>query len=139
MPRQKTERGPHHESVLSRNMRKLVLAQTEHNSVNAWVKRYTGLTQSTINRICNGTADASVSQLTHICEAIGYAPWQLLHPDFDPRRSSPPLGDPKAMRMATIYASIDDDIMRQRAAAIMEQFAPDAPAPSPRKARQADQ
>jgi hypothetical protein len=124
MSRTKTERGPHHESLLAINLRRLVAAQTENGAVNAWVRRFDALGQTTINRICNGTADARIEMLVRIAEATGYEPWQLLHPEFSPDRM-PPLHDPQAMRVAAIYASITDPAMKRKALAIMEQFAPD--------------
>ncbi len=67
--------------------------------------------------------DASVSVLEQIEDKTGYAPWQLLHPDFNPV-TMPPMMDPRAMRVAAIYAAIEDETDKRRAEAIMEQFAP---------------
>ena len=123
MSRAAETQGPLFDSRLATNMRRLIGAQ----SVNAWCERFK-LPQSTINKICRGTRDATVSVLETIEERTGYACWQLLHPDFDPR-VSPPTADPRSMRVASIFASIQDDRDKLRAEAIMEQFAPTEPAP----------
>jgi hypothetical protein len=129
MGRSKTVRGPHYDSVVARNLRALIDREAE-GSVNAWATRHR-LLQTTVNRIANGSSDCSVSTLLDICTATGYALWQLVRDDFDPR-AVPPALDARAMRIAAIYASIKDDATKRIAEAVMEQFAGDqAPADPP--------
>lgn len=121
MSRASEVQGDLYQSVLAVNLRRLVAHQSE-GSVNAWCARH-DLPQSTINKICTGQRSATVTLLDEIQEKTGYAPWQLVHPDFDPVRM-PPMMDPSSMRVAAIYANITDARDRRRAEAIMEQFAP---------------
>ena len=129
----KTVRGPHYDSVLARNLRLLVELEAG-NSVNTWSKK-TEINQSTVNRICNGTMDTKLSTLLDIAYKSGYAPWQLIMDGFDPR-IHPPMLNARAMRVAAIYAQIESAVDQDRAASIMEQFAPagdeDEPAAQPR-------
>ena len=122
MPRPKTVRGPFYDSLLARNLRALIAHQAE-GSINVWAKRYE-VNQSTLNRYCNGTTDATLGNLQDLLEPAHYQAWQLLHPDFDPR-VMPPMLDARAQRVATIFSSIKSETDRDRAEAIMEQFAPD--------------
>ncbi len=108
-------------TVLARNVRACIEYECS-GSVNAWVAKYPGLSQSTVNKIANGTQNPSVSVLEGIAEKTGYAAWQLLHPDFSPR-TMPKLMDARAMRVAAIYSAITDEKERKRVGAIMEQFA----------------
>lgn len=120
------DKRPHRDSRLAVNLRELIAYQSD--SVNAWATAR-GLNQSTINRIANGTTDCTVSALFAIADATGYEPWQLLHPDFDPR-ATPPLADERAMRVAAIFSQINGEIDKRRAESIMEQFAPEESVPS---------
>lgn len=125
MSRPATVKGNLYESRLAHNLRRLI-AHEAGGSVNAWCAANPPLKQSTINKLVNGTRDASVSVLEDIEDATGYSAWQLLHPDFDPRRM-PPMADARALRVAAIYAGIKEPMLRDKAEAIMEQFAPDQP------------
>lgn len=122
MSRATEVQGATYGSVLAVNLRRLVAHQSG-GSVNAWSARYK-LPQSTINKICTGQRSATLTVLEQIESATGYAPWQLLHPDFDPVKM-PPMMDGRAMRVAAIYANIAEPRDKDRAEAIMEQFAPD--------------
>ena len=82
------------------------------------------MNQSTLNRYCNGSTDITMEKVGYIAEKTGYAPWQLLHPDFDTRRM-PPMMDARTMRVAAVFSNIADERDRARAEAIIEQFAPD--------------
>lgn len=127
MSRTAEVKGDLYQSRLAVNLRRLIDHQAD--SVNAWCCRHE-LPQSTINKICRGQRDASVSVLEQIEDKTGYAPWQLLHPEFDPA-VMPPAADPRAMRVAAIFSGITSAKDRDRAEAIMEQFAPvDAPSPA---------
>jgi hypothetical protein len=95
--------------------------------VNSWCASKE-LPQSTINKIVTGQRGATVDLLEQIEEKTGYAAWQLLHPDFDPRRE-PPMMDARAKRAAAIFAGISDPKDQKRAEAILEQFAADEPLP----------
>lgn len=119
MGRAKSVIGPHYDSPIARSLRLLIERESE-GSVNAWAKKYK-LKQTTVNRISNGSNDVSVATLIDICDAIGYEPWQLLRPDFDPR-VLPPMLDARAMRVAAIFAAIKSETDKRRAEAIMEQF-----------------
>lgn len=121
MSRAAEVKGELHDSRLATNLRRLIEHQCG-GSVNAWCARWK-LPQSTINKLCRGTRDATVSVLENIGDATGYEPWQLLHPDFDPV-TMPPMMDARAMRVAAIYAGITDQRDRDRAESIMEQFSP---------------
>ena len=121
MSRSTEVQGDLYQSTLAVNLRRLVDHQSA-GSVNAWCTAHR-LPQSTINKICTGQRSATVTVLEDIEERTGYAPWQLVHPDFDPVRM-PPMMDPRAMRVAAIYANITDEKDKRRAEAIMEQFAP---------------
>ena len=103
------------------NIRRLALHQ--QISINAWCLQYpgAGIDQSTVSRILRGTQDASLEMVNRVAEATGFAPWQLLHPDFDPARE-PPMLKADVMRVAYVYASIKDPANRRRARAIVEQF-----------------
>ena len=126
MSRAAEVKGDLHDSRLASNLRRLIEHQCG-GSVNAWCARWK-LPQSTINKLCRGTRDATVSVLENIGDVTGYAPWQLLHPDFDPV-TMPPMMDARAMRVAAIFSGITDQRDRDRAESIMEQFAPaDEPA-----------
>lgn len=116
MSRAPSTQGDRYDSILAVNLRLLIERQAG-GSVNAWATR-TGLNQSTVNRIANGTRDATVSQLELIEEKTGYAPWQLLHPDFDPLKM-PPMMEPRAMRIAAIFAALSE-ADRRKAESIME-------------------
>lgn len=120
------DKRPYRDSRLAVNLRDLISYQAD--SVNAWATAR-GLNQSTINRIANGSMDCTVSLLFVIADATGYEPWQLLHPDFDPR-ATPPLADERAMRVAAIFSQISGEKDKRRAESIMEQFAPEEPAPA---------
>lgn len=124
MGRQSTARGEFYASPFATNLRALIKYQAA-GSVNAWATRI-GENQTTINRIANGEMNPSLARATTIAELAGYAAWQLMRPDFDPR-TMPPMLDERAMRVAAIFASIPDDRDKDRAESIMEQFAPDGP------------
>lgn len=133
MSRRPTTRGDDYGSRLATNLRALIDHQAG-GSVNAWATARK-LPQSTINKIANGSRGATVGQLEEIADAIGYAPWQLLHPEFAPA-TMPPMMDAHAMRVAAIYAGIADPALKLKAMAIMEQFddhalATSEPAPTP--------
>ena len=117
-----TIRGEHWHSPIATNLRRLK-DQQFGGSANAFALKIE-MNQSTLNRYCNGTSDISMQQVGVIAEKTGYAPWQLLHPDFDTRRM-PPMMDPRTMRVAAVFANIADPRDRDRAEAIMEQFSPD--------------
>jgi len=117
-----TIRGEHWHSLLATNLRALK-DQQFGGSVNALASKLK-VNQSTLNRYCNGSGDITMQKISYIAEMAGYAPWQLLHPDFDTRRM-PPMMDSRAMRVAAIFANIPDPKDRDRAEAIMEQFSPD--------------
>lgn len=117
-----TIRGEHWHSLIATNLRRLK-DQQFGGSVNQFAQKI-AMNQSTLNRYCNGTGDITAEKVAYIAERTGYAPWQLLHPDFDTRRM-PPMLDARAMRVAAIFANIADPKDRDRAEAIMEQFAPD--------------
>lgn len=118
----------HYDTVLARNMRQLC---ERYGSVNAFRTRFK-LNQTTINRIANGEVSPSVATLTKISDKCGYSEWQLLHPDFNPR-AMPPASDERAMRVAATFASIRDANDKDKAEALVEQFANfgDGPAPAP--------
>ena len=116
-----TVQGAHFHSQIAANLRTLV-AQRFDGSVNALASKIE-VNQSTLNRYCNGSTDMTMAQLSRIAEKTGYAPWQLLHPEFDPRRM-PPMMDKRTMRVAAVFAGITDPVDRDRAEAIIEQFAP---------------
>lgn len=117
-----TIKGEHWHSPIATNLRTLK-DQQFGGSANALAQKI-GVNQSTINRYCNGSSDISLLKISEIAEKTGYAPWQLLHPDFDTRRM-PPMMDARSMRVAAIFANIADPKDRDRAEAIMEQFSPD--------------
>ncbi len=117
-----TTRGEHWHSLIAANLRTLT-DQQFGGSVNAFSQRI-GMNQSTLNRYCNGSTDITMEKVAYIAEKTGYAPWQLLHPDFDTRKM-PPMMDARTMRVAAVFANIADPRDRDRAEAIMEQFAPD--------------
>lgn len=117
-----TVRGEHWLSPVAVNLRKL-RDQRFEGSGNALAKALE-LNQSSLNRYCNGTSDITMSALGCIAEKTGYAPWQLMHPEFDTRRM-PPMMDARVMRVAAIFAGITDPRDRDRAEAIMEQFSTD--------------
>lgn len=112
--------GEHFHSQIATNLRRLV-AQRYDGSVNALAQRIE-VNQSTLNRYCNGSTDITMAQLERLASRTGYAAWQLLHPDFDTRRM-PPMMDPRTMRVAAVFAGITEPIDRDRAEAIIEQFA----------------
>ena len=56
-------------------------------SVNAWATQY-DLVQSTCNRIMKGKLDPACSQIEKIASKLGYEPWQMMVPGFDP--ANPP-------------------------------------------------
>jgi hypothetical protein len=112
--------GEFYDSTLAKNLRKLT---ARAGSVNKWSQQHK-VNQTTVNRIVNGTRDATCKLLETLAEKTGYAPWQLLHPDFDPLKS-PPMLDERAMRVAAVFASIKLEADKRRAESIMEQFAPE--------------
>jgi transcriptional regulator with XRE-family HTH domain len=118
----KTVQGEHFHSPIATNLRALA-AQQFGGSINALAEKI-DINQSTLNRYCNGSSDITMQKISEIADATGYAPWQLLHPDFDTRRM-PPMMDARTMRVAAIFANIPDPKDRDRAEAIMEQFSPD--------------
>jgi hypothetical protein len=79
------------------------------------------IVQSTMSRIVRGVQGVTLDQVMKISYATGYAPWQLLREDFDPRRE-PPMMDAEALRVAAIYASIKDPAKKRQARAILETF-----------------
>lgn len=79
------------------------------------------IVQSTMSRIVRGVQGVTLDQVMKVSEATGYAPWQLLREDFDPRRE-PPMLDAETMRVAAIYASIKDPAKKRQARAILETF-----------------
>ena len=113
---------PHRDSPLARNLRALIDHQFD-GSVKAWAD-HAQMNQSTVNRIVNGSTDATIAMLDRIAESTRYAPWQLLQDDFDPR-TAPPVMDKRAMRVAAIYSSITSEQDRRRLEAIIEQFSAD--------------
>lgn len=117
--------GKLYDTQLAHSLRMLI--DRHGGSVNAWSIAM-GLNQSTINRIANGDMDATCSKVAAIAEASGYAAWQLLHPDFDPRHM--PTLDMRALRIAAIYAGIKDPALKRKAEAIMERF-DETPIPAP--------
>lgn len=117
-----TVQGEHWHSLIATNLRKLK-DQQFGGSGNAMSQRIE-MNQSTLNRYLNGTSDITMAQVALIAEKTGYAPWQLLHPDFDTRRM-PPMMDPRTMRVAAVFSNISDPRDRDRAEAIIEQFSPD--------------
>lgn len=117
----KTVQGEHYHSPIATNLRALA-AQQYGGSINALAEQIE-INQSTLNRYCNGSSDITMQKISEIADATGYAPWQLLHPDFDTRRM-PPMLDARAMRVAAIFANIPDPKDRDRAEAIIEQFSP---------------
>jgi len=114
--------GEHYHSPIATNLRALA-AQRFDGSVNALAEQI-NINQSTLNRYCNGSSDITMAKISEIAEATGYAPWQLLHPEFDTRRM-PPAMDSRTMRVAAIFANIDNPTDKDRAEAIMEQFSAD--------------
>jgi hypothetical protein len=120
-------RGPRWDSLLARNIRELFKYPTER-SVNRWCQDH-NLIQATINRIANGTRDATTAIVEEIASKTGYAAWQLMLPDFDPRRM-PAMMDPAVMHAAAVFASITDPTKRAAADAMLQALAPVAPAPS---------
>ena len=117
-----TIRGEHWHSPIAVNLRTLK-DQQFNGSVNAFAQRIE-MNQSTLNRYCNGSTDITMEKINYIAEKTGYAPWQLLHPGFDTRKM-PPMMDARTMRVAAVFANIADPKDRDRAEAIIEQFAPD--------------
>lgn len=115
-------RGEHWLSPIATNLRALK-DQQFRGSINALAARVE-INQSTLNRYCNGSISMPMEKIDQVADKTGYAPWQLLHPDFD-TRVMPPMMDDRAMRVAAIFANITDPKDRDRAEAIMEQFAPD--------------
>lgn len=109
-------------SLFARNLKRLIDLQAE-GSVNGWC-RSKKLPQATINRIVIGTSDATTEMVAKIGAAAGYAPWQMLLPDFEPS-AVPPTMNVKAMRIAAIYAQLSDARDQARMAAIAELFVPD--------------
>lgn len=91
------------------------------HSTNAWCKAK-GLPQSTVSRWLAGTHDASLEQVERVAEATGFQPWQLLHPDFHPKRT-PPLLDPEVARVAKIFSALEGK-ERRHARASMELYDP---------------
>ena len=82
-------RVPHHsvvrteaETLTARHhlQRNLTTLRGEE-SVLAWTRRV-GLTQTTIQRLINGTQDATTDNLQRIAEAVGLQPWQLIAPNL---------------------------------------------------------
>lgn len=69
------------------NLRKMVAAYSEKNSVNLWAIKH-GLDQTTVNRILAGQ-DPKLSTVMKIAEKTELDPWQLLLPDLD--HKNPPV------------------------------------------------
>ena len=113
-----TVHGPHYDTILARNVRLLC---ERAGSVLAFSGRFK-LNQSTINRIATGKQSATMGFLRTICAATGYLEWQLLHPDFHPRRM-PPGADARAMQVAATFASIRSEADKKKAESLVEQFA----------------
>lgn len=118
--------GEHFDQLPARNLRRYI-AWRHHDSVNAFslAAQAAGhkLNQSTVNRIANGRADTSFSMLQMLADAMGYEVWELVHPDFDPR-NMPRLKDPRTLRVAMAFESIQDERDRKIAEALIEQFTP---------------
>lgn len=114
------------------NLRKVIDHARE--TVNSWCIKHidAGINQSRINRVLTGQVCGQLDTVEQVSIATGFAPWQLLHPDFDPRHE-PPMLDADARRVAAIYAGIKSEPDRRKARAIMEQFddTTDAPQESP--------
>lgn len=121
--RQKSVKGPHYDTALARSLRLLIEREAE-NRVNRWALARK-LNQTTVNSIANGSMDTKISTADKIAEASGYSLSQLLRDDFDPRTMAP-AKDERAAYVASLFASIRDPKDRQRAEAIIEQFAPSA-------------
>jgi len=105
--RKRTTQGPFYDTVLSTNLRRLI-EHTEGGSVNAWTNRH-GLNQSTINRVFNGTSDATVGELTKWCEAIGCVPEELLRTGFSPEKLGYTALDIRSRRFAQAFASLQNE------------------------------
>jgi transcriptional regulator with XRE-family HTH domain len=92
-------------------------------NITQWCAQYPGrgIDQSTVARILRGDQDSSLEMVQRVADATGYAPWQLLRDDFDPRRE-PPMFDAEAMRVAAVFASIKDPAKKRQARAILETF-----------------
>jgi transcriptional regulator with XRE-family HTH domain len=120
----KTVKGKHYTTQVAANLRAVIDHQAD-GKILTWAEKY-GLNQTSINRICNGTVSPTAGYLQEIAEKCGYAAWQLLHPEFDVRKTPPTL-DGRAMRVAAIFSAIESQIDRDRAESIMEQFAPAEP------------
>ena len=122
-----TAHGPHYDTILARNVRQLA---ERWGSVNAFSGRF-DLNQSTMNRLATGMQSPTMNLLGIISAATGYLEWQLLHPEFHPRKM-PPAADARAMQVAATFASIRSDADKKKAEALVEQFATfeDAPAPA---------
>lgn len=115
-------KGEHWHSAIATNLRALK-DQAFGGSINAMAARVE-INQSTLNRYCNGSISMPMEKIDQVADKTGYAAWQLLHPDFDTRRM-PPMMDARAMRVAAVFANIAEPRDRDRAEAIIEQFAPD--------------
>lgn len=92
-------------------------------NITQWCAQYPGrgIDQSTVARILRGDQDSSLEMVQRVADATGYAPWQLLREDFDPRRE-PPMMDAETMRVAAMYAGIKDPAKKRQARAILETF-----------------
>ena len=132
-----TTRGRHYDTILACNVRQL---SDRWGSVNAFSGRF-GLNQSTMNRLATGKQSPTMKLLGTISAATGYLEWQLLHPEFHPRKM-PPGADARAMQVAATFASIRSEADKKKAEALVEQFAtfedPPAPAAEPKQPQHQD-
>ncbi len=105
----------------AKNLRLLI--DRDGGSVNAWCAKHadSGVLQSRINRLLNGDVSGQLDTVDQVADATGYAPWQLLHPDFQPGRE-PPMLDAETRHVAAVFAAIKNPLDRRRALAILETF-----------------
>ncbi len=104
------------------NVRRIV--EASGMTLAAWCAQFDpslSIVQSTMSRIVRGVQGVTLDQVLKVSVATGYAPWQLLREDFDPRRE-PPMLDAEALRVAAIFAGIKDPAKKRQARAILETF-----------------
>lgn len=71
--------------ILAKNIGRLKEAFPEVYASQAKAGKAAGVSQSTIDRLEAGETDTRISTVAGVASAFGFAGWQLLIPDFDPK------------------------------------------------------
>lgn len=85
MQRRKSARGHEIVGVLAHNLR---LAMQFAGVTGDELARLSGVGSSTISRMLRGANATSIDNLAAVAQALGFLPWQLLMPGFDPVRQA---------------------------------------------------